>query len=263
MGDVMGKDPKPNASPEKEESRPRLLTKSRFKDAHECPSKLFYTGKPEYGNTKNDDPFMKALAKGGFQVGKLAQIHYGPGEEITERDYDRAFAQTRLLLAQSQATVFEAAIRYGNHFIKADIARRNGKVLEIIEVKAKSWNKEDKVLTEEGYLASSTKLVPYLYDIAYQTWVARKAFPEFEVKPFLCLLDKGTTTSVDGLNQKFKIIQDGGSYTVKVQEGLSQKDLGDQILLPFPVQKYVDLIHQHSFLILHFLCFLSRDNVDF
>ena len=31
----------------------KYLTKSRFKQAVECPKKLFYTGKPEYKNTKN------------------------------------------------------------------------------------------------------------------------------------------------------------------------------------------------------------------
>jgi|LakMenEpi03Aug12_release.lakeMendotaPanAssembly.Ray.scaffolds.fasta_scaffold4676496_1 hypothetical protein len=40
--------------------------------AIECPAKLFYTGKETiYANQKNDDPFLKALAQGGFQVEEL------------------------------------------------------------------------------------------------------------------------------------------------------------------------------------------------
>ena len=46
----------------------RLLTKSRFKLALECPNKLYYTRKSEYANQQIDDPFLEALAQGGFQV---------------------------------------------------------------------------------------------------------------------------------------------------------------------------------------------------
>ena len=55
------------------------LTKSRFKTALECPNKLFFTSNKNYANNKSDDPFMKALAKGGFQVEELARIHYPNG----------------------------------------------------------------------------------------------------------------------------------------------------------------------------------------
>ena len=53
----------------------KYLTKSRFKLATECPTKLFYTGKQEYANTSLDNPFLEALADGGYQVGELAK-HY-------------------------------------------------------------------------------------------------------------------------------------------------------------------------------------------
>ena len=54
----------------------RLLTKSRFKQALECPNKLYYTKKKEYGNLKQEDPFLEALAQGGFQVEELARLEY-------------------------------------------------------------------------------------------------------------------------------------------------------------------------------------------
>ncbi len=54
----------------------RYLTKSRFKLAVECPTKLFYTGKGHYRNLLSEDSFMQALAEGGFQVGKMATMRY-------------------------------------------------------------------------------------------------------------------------------------------------------------------------------------------
>lgn len=54
----------------------RYLTKSRFKIALECPTKLFYTGKHEYANQSLDDPFLQALADGGHQVGELSKLYF-------------------------------------------------------------------------------------------------------------------------------------------------------------------------------------------
>ena len=53
--------------------KPEFLTKSRFKEGLDCITKLYYTGKKlEYANQKLDDPFLLALADGGYQVGTLA-----------------------------------------------------------------------------------------------------------------------------------------------------------------------------------------------
>jgi hypothetical protein len=64
----------------------RLLTKSRFKLGLECPNKLFYTGKKEYANQKQNNPFLMALAEGGFQVEEYARMHYPEGIMINS-DY--------------------------------------------------------------------------------------------------------------------------------------------------------------------------------
>ena len=51
------------------------LTKSRFKLALSCPTKLYYgTKENNYENTQSDDRFMKALAEGGYQVVELAKF---------------------------------------------------------------------------------------------------------------------------------------------------------------------------------------------
>lgn len=40
---------------------------------------LFYTKNKQYANTKEDNPFLEALASGGFQVEELAKLHYPEG----------------------------------------------------------------------------------------------------------------------------------------------------------------------------------------
>lgn len=69
----------------------RYLTKSRFKLALECPTKLFYHDrKNEYANQSLEDSFLIELAKGGFQVGELARCYFPAGHKIETLDYDEA-----------------------------------------------------------------------------------------------------------------------------------------------------------------------------
>src|SRR5688500_14744743 len=111
-------------------SQPRYLTKSRFKTAMECPTKLFYTGKPEYANNKLEDPFLRHLADGGFQVGELAKCYFPGGIEVTSRGYDESVRETDDLLARDNVTIFEGAFRHENLFIRADVVIKTGDEIE-------------------------------------------------------------------------------------------------------------------------------------
>ena len=86
--------------------RPRVLTKSRFNLARECPTKLFYAAKPSYANTRNDDNFLQLLAEGGYQVGALARLSYPRGVTVESRADAEAMEQTRALLEQDSVTIY-------------------------------------------------------------------------------------------------------------------------------------------------------------
>ena len=116
-------------------TQPRYLTKSRFKLALECPTKLYYTAKDkEYKNQRKDDPFLAALADGGFQVEELARLAYPEGFLIQAASgaYDEAVAETEALLKQENWVIFEAAFRFQNLFIRTDVLVKRGNVIELI-----------------------------------------------------------------------------------------------------------------------------------
>ena len=120
-------------------SIPRYLTKSRFKLGLECPTKLYYTAKPDvYADQNFDDPFLKSLADGGFQVGELAKFYFPDGIEIGRGDYSETAEQTRGLIEAGDCTIYEGAFLAGDLFIYADVVERLGDVLNVYEVKAKS-----------------------------------------------------------------------------------------------------------------------------
>lgn len=109
----------------------RYLTKSLYKTGLECPNKLYYAKKEEYANTKNDNPFLMALAKGGFQFEELARLHYPNGvlvEDVPGEDYDHdaKVAQIINLLQQDNVVIFEAAFKFENLFIRVDILEKKG-----------------------------------------------------------------------------------------------------------------------------------------
>ncbi len=226
-------------------TKPRYLTKSRFKMATECPTKLFYTGKKEYPNTMLDDPFLAALADGGHQVGELAKQYYPNGFDITTLDYDEAEKQTLELLALDEVVIFEPAIRFNNLFIRVDVLVKKGNHFELIEVKAKSYSAKDNgdFHNKKGDKLDST-WKQYIFDVAFQKHVLKSAFPKSTVSSYLMLVDKMATCATDGLNQKFILEKDElNRKGVTVSSSLTKEDLSNKLLVKANVDKAVQLAY--------------------
>ncbi len=231
---------------------PRYLTKSRFKLGMECPTKLFYTRKEaEYANENLEDSFLAALAEGGFQVGELAKQYFPGGTEIETLDYEEALAQTNELLRQKNVVIYEAAIRFGNLFIRADLLVKKGDVIDLIEVKAKSFDstfdsgEESPFMGRKDGIKSAWK--PYLYDVAFQKHVIVGAFPQFKVRASLMLADKAAQCPSDGLHQKFRVAKGSNAagrlnrqhVVVKPLTAVEQKN---RILCQVEVDRECDVI---------------------
>ena len=219
----------------------RYLTKSRFKLAVECPTKLFYTGKQgEYLDQSSDDDFLAALAEGGYQVGELAKQLYPGGFEIEARDHAEAEDQTLEYFLRDNVVLFEPAIRFGDFFIRIDILVKTGQRFDLIEVKAKSYN-SDKPGIESKREGISSDMLPYIQDAAFQTWVLKQAFPESEIRTFLMMPDKAKRAPVDGINQMFKI-SGRSQVEVRPQPGVDMKHLAETMLTKVCVDSYVNQV---------------------
>lgn len=226
-------------------NKPRYLTKSRFKLALDCPTKLYYTRKVEYENKNEADSFLEGLAQGGFQVEELARMEYPNGIAILSDDwnYDLLVQKTIDLLQQENVTIFEAAFLYEGLFIRVDILEKKGNNIELIEIKAKSVRSENhnSFLTKKGILISGW--TTYLYDIAFQKFVMQLCYPDWIINSNLKLVDKDTVTTVDGLNQFFKVDTTAQNRTGIIKEsGLTKVDLGRSILCSVNVNLEVNLI---------------------
>lgn len=223
--------------------KPRYLTKSRFKLAVECPTKLYYTGKKEYRDLKQEDSFLQALADGGFQVGEFAKYLFPSGILIESKDNAEAEAATLAHLAKTDEVIlFEPAIRFNDLFIRVDVLIKRQNSFELIEVKAKSYNSADPQI--EGVRASiRSGMLPYIQDVAFQKFVLGQRFPGKAIASFLMMPDKAVNATVDGLNQLFKVKRDGRSIDVVVSAGASKLiDQNNSLLAKVNVDQYVDIV---------------------
>lgn len=226
--------------------KPRYLTKSRFKLALDCPTKLYYTRKPEYENQGETDTFLQALAQGGFQVEELARMQYPEGVAIVGDDYNYnlVVARTNELLTQENVVIFEPAFLVDGLFIRVDILVKKGNNVQLIEVKAKSTRSAN-----HTSFIKNEKLTggwdAYLYDIAFQKYVMQLAYPHWQISSALQLVDKDAICTVNGLNQCFKIVQNSENRTgIEKKAGLGLADIGEPILCKISVDDEMDLIHQ-------------------
>ena len=210
-------------------ANPRYLTKSRFKLAVECPTKLFYSGKQEiYKDVMAENEFLAMLAEGGYQVGELAKKLYPDGIEINSRNHAEAESQTNEQLKKENIVLFEPAIRVNNFFIRIDVLVKRGNHFELIEVKAKSYDPlKPNMRGARGGIASG--MLPYLQDVAFQKWVLQQAFPKAEIKTFLMMPNKTKLSPVDGVNQIFKYSRTKGVIS-RVPENVDIRSLAGHLL---------------------------------
>lgn len=222
----------------------RYLTKSRFKSALECPTKLYYTRKDkEYADKSKKDKFLSALAEGGYQVGELAKYYHPNGFEVLSERDDEQLNETSELLKKKKVIIYEPAIKFENFFIRVDVLVKDGNNVDLIEVKAKSFISESEFYSDKGFISSSWR--SYLYDIAFQNWVTKNVYPNWNITPFLMLADKNQKTSVDGMNQLFTLKRDETNDKSFHVDGDMKNDLGqNKLLTKVNVSRAVKLIYE-------------------
>lgn len=231
------------------------LTKSRFKAALSCQTKLYYLLRPnEYRNNDSSNEFLQALAAGGYQVGELAKYLYPGGIEVDSSDHDEAVRQTDELMKRKNVTIYEGAFRHEHFFIRADIIRKTGNTLELVEVKSIAIDPSDGIESflrktdwKKGVVGITGGFREYMYDVAFQAMVVGLAYPGLMIKPHLMAADKTATATVDGLHQLFKISHNNGRIqivrdvaTVNAQSG--DRILGNSILTAIDVSVIVESI---------------------
>ncbi len=181
------------------------ISKSDYKVARDCHTKLYYK-KLKYPSLKEADPYLKMLAEGGHMVGKMAQLLYPEGIEVTSND---PVAETKELLKQKNIVLFEPALFVNFKLVRIDILVKRGNHLQLIEVKAKSYDGSEgkNCFWNKRPVGIAQAWQAYLEDVAFQKMVLSEAYPEALIDSFLLMPDKSKYTQIDGLSGMFQIEQ--------------------------------------------------------
>jgi hypothetical protein len=200
---------------------PTYLTKSDFKIARDCAAKL-YLKKKRYPTTMDSDPYLQMLAEGGYIVEEVARKRYPDGIAIDHSQGNQAAihatGQALAAAGGQDVVLFEPTFEWKGMLVRVDIFCRYGNTIELIEVKAKSWETggekaNGSFLTNKGTIYSNWK--PYVDDVAFQTIVLEGLFPEYTVIPYLMMPDKAKTASESLQFSNFKLTRHETVYKGK------------------------------------------------
>jgi hypothetical protein len=198
------------------------LSKSDFKIARTCGTKLYYK-KLGYPANTTDDPYLEFLADGGYMVETISKLLFPEGKEIGYDSTEEAVDLTAAAITEDNVTLFEATFMFGQLLARVDIFEKRGNIIRLIEVKAKGFHPQDEGASpfrgKRGAIASTWQ--PYLEDVAFQTYIVRSLYPKMKVVPFLCLVDKSKTCHPKTSFDNFRIVprsEQQGNKTFKRPE---------------------------------------------
>lgn len=189
------------------------LTKSDFKVAQTCPTKLYYR-KKHYPTSEEDDEYLSHLADQGYLIEALARIFYPDGRWVGFQQDVEAAAWDTMAALSSNGTLFEATLISGGKLARVDILVRRGDVFELIEIKSRSFDrqKNDELVhngrpnlfrafrSPDGIRSEWRQ---YLEDAAFQASILQDIFPEATIIPYLLMPDVSRACHIDGLHRRF------------------------------------------------------------
>lgn len=191
------------------------LTKSDFKVARTCPTKLYYR-KKGYPTLEDGDEQLSILADQGYLIEALARTLYPDGRWIGFSDDVESAAWDTMSALSENCTLFEATFISEGMLARVDILIKRGNILELIEIKSKGFNRQkndDFIHNGQPNLFRAAKSSdniqsewrPYLEDAAFQTNILRQVFPDAIIVPYLLMPDTSQPSHIDGLHRHFSL----------------------------------------------------------
>lgn len=119
----------------------RYLSKSDFKVARTCPTKLYYR-KKGYPTLKAGDEYLSMLADQGYLIEALARVLYPDGRWIGFNNDVEAAAWDTMSALANNCTLFEATLINDGLLARVDILIKRGNVFEIIEIKSRAFDRQ-------------------------------------------------------------------------------------------------------------------------
>lgn len=197
------------------------LSKSDFKTARSCGTKLYYRELKYPDNTQQNE-YLQLLAEGGYMVEMLAKQMFPGGItlEYGRKPLEEAARETAEHLARGEreeVVLFEATLFDGVRQARVDVLRRRPDGFDLYEVKSSSLDTEDAAKRQEKTGSPfrsmrspydiSSDWREYLEDVTFQVALLRDLYPGVPIRAHLMLMDKRQPVPHDGMPQWFRIVR--------------------------------------------------------
>ncbi|MGB0744370.1 MAG: DUF2779 domain-containing protein [Opitutales bacterium] len=221
-----------------------FLNKSDYQRFVTCPVSAYYAWQGLPSN-RDDDPFLSFLADEGNLVGAAARRLFREGIEIKERGLELATSATLSCIHKADTPVFEGCARWGNFIARPDVLIRQGNRLFLIEVKSKSGDMRahlDGRMLINIYRDIRACWREYVHDLAFQTIVASKAFPEYEIVPYFLMPESNAI----GKPEEIEAVRALDFSSEDLSDVEMRKRRSESILKFFPAQRAINQVREQT-----------------
>lgn len=213
------------------------LTKSDFKAARACPTKLYYR-KMGYPTRDDRNEYIGMLADEGYRVEALARTLFPEGRRIGYQADVESAARETLAALRDDCTLFEATFISAGKLARADILIRRGQVFELIEIKTCGFDRQEndrRLQDGRPNIFRSSRIPqavrsewrPYLEDAAFQVCVLEEIFRDASIIPYLLMMDTSRPVTLGGLHHCFALRSDPRAEGLMQESSLSADFTGD------------------------------------
>lgn len=227
------------------------LTKSLFAKACECPRKLAYALLHDvFTQPKTSGGFLTSLAQSGEQIGLYSRLLFQNGIQIPmNQPVEDQLQQTSRWIqdSESNGAFFEGTIRSGPFWIRADVLCKEGSsTLHLFEVKSKSFDSRDAtLLSKNGEIKRD--FLKYIRDVAFQTYVLKRAFPNLHIRSSLILPDKAAVnTRVPELNNMFQEDPKLGGFFLNESDRTNLIEANEFLVASVNVEEHVETVMEST-----------------
>lgn len=209
---------------------------------------------------------MDYLARIGNITGYLAKLTLGPGTEIQlSKGLEHAVQETdKWIKSTERGVLFEATFEVEGRLVRVDVLRKNGKNINLIEVKSSGFDSLQWYGEESERKKLLKSLEGKIKDLAFQTSVVERALPNYKIEPYLSLIDKNVINEVEGLYGNF-VVTPGRNGASAIEYMGDMDELTNQFLLfaPISLKEQVDAIKEDAWLRSAVMVEALEDTSDF
>ncbi|MDZ7682487.1 MAG: DUF2779 domain-containing protein [Fodinibius sp.] len=173
------------------------FTKHLFGAGIECATKLYYYSQ-NYPENRESRPFIEHAVFNKRLLKALTRSAYPHGIFVDEPSVAQAAQKTAGYLDREQVTLFDAVFEDRRMMARLPIIDKEGQILTAYHVQAKGFDsRKHRLYDSNGSIHSKWR--SYLLDFAYQLFLLKKIYPEYELKALLVMPEKSGQAYTDNL----------------------------------------------------------------